>query len=47
MLEMSDSGRLKARLPVLFWVMLMQSAWAIGETIGALAGPGKSLNEWR
>ena len=46
-LEMTGSGRVKVRLPVLFWVMLMQSAWAIGEAIGALAGPGKSLNEWR
>lgn len=47
MVEMSDSGRLMTRLPVLFWLTLMQSAWALGEAIGALAGPGKSLNEWR
>jgi hypothetical protein len=45
--EMSGSGPARARLPVLFWVTLMQSAWAIGEAIGAVAGPGKSLNEWR
>jgi hypothetical protein len=25
----------------------MQSAWALGEAIGALFGPGKSMNEWR
>jgi hypothetical protein len=45
--EMTDSGRLMTRLPVLFWLILMQSAWALGEAIGAVAGPGKSLNEWR
>jgi hypothetical protein len=47
MLEMTGSGPVRARLPVLFWVTAMQSAWAMGEAIGALAGPGKSLNEWR
>jgi hypothetical protein len=45
--EMTGAGPAKARLPVLFWVTLMQSAWAMGEAFGALAGPGKSLNEWR
>jgi hypothetical protein len=44
---MTDSGRLMTKLPVLFWLILMQSAWALGEAIGAVAGPGKSLNEWR
>jgi hypothetical protein len=43
--EMTGSGTM--RLPVLFWLILMQSAWALGEAIGAIAGPGKSLNEWR
>ena len=47
MREMAGSGRLMRRLPVLFWLVLMQSAWALGEALGALAGAGKSLNEWR
>jgi hypothetical protein len=47
MVEMAKSGRLVMRLPVLFWLILMQSAWALGEAIGALAGTGKSLDEWR
>ena len=46
-LEMVGSGRLVRRLPVLFWLALMQSAWAIGEAIGVLRGAGKSLSEWR
>jgi hypothetical protein len=47
MVEMTGSGRLVTRVPVLFWLALMQSAWALGEAIGALAGAGNSLNEWR
>jgi hypothetical protein len=47
MVEMTGSGRLMTRLPVLFWLALMQSAWALGEAIGALTGVGKSLSEWR
>jgi len=47
MVEMTGSGRLMRRLPVLFWLALMQSAWALGEAIGALTGVGKSLSEWR
>lgn len=47
MVEMAGSGRLGRRLPLLFWLALMQSAWAIGEAIGALKGVGKSLSEWR
>src|SRR5262249_7714320 len=46
-IEMIGSGRITKRLPVLFWLTLMQSAWALGEAIGALTGPGESLNEWR
>src|SRR5262249_5443811 len=45
MREMAGSGRLMRRLPVLFWLVLMQSAWALGEALGALAGAGKSLND--
>jgi len=45
--EMTGSDPLMMRLPVLFWVALMQSAWALGEVIGALTGAGKSLSEWR
>jgi hypothetical protein len=47
MVEMVNSKATYARLPVLFWVTLMHSAWAMGEAIGAIAGLGKSLNEWR
>ena len=47
MVEMAGSGRLMTRLQVLFWLTLMQSAWALGEAIGALTGVGKSLSEWR
>jgi hypothetical protein len=47
MVEMTGSGRLMTRLPVLFWLALMHSAWALGEAIGALSGVGKSLSEWR
>jgi hypothetical protein len=45
--QMAGSGRLIARLPVLLWIVLMEGAWALGEMIGALAGAGKSLKEWR
>ena len=41
------SGRLMARLPVIFWIFLMESFWALGEAIGALAGVGTSMREWR
>lgn len=47
MVEMINSKAVIARLPVLFWVILMHSAWAMGEAIGAVAGLGKSLDEWR
>ncbi len=47
MAAMTRSGRPSARLPVLIWLGLMESAWALGEAIGALTGAGKSMNEWR
>jgi hypothetical protein len=47
LVSMSGSGPLSARLPVFFWLCLMQSAWALGEAIGAVAGAGKSMSEWR
>jgi len=34
-------------LPILFWLFLMESAWAVGEAIGALSGVGSSINYWR
>ena len=37
----------RAKLPVLFWLALMESAWSLGEAVGALAGSGRSLEEWR
>jgi hypothetical protein len=45
--SLRSSGSLSARLATLFWVVLMESAWALGEAIGVLAGAGKSVNEWR
>jgi hypothetical protein len=37
----------RVRLSVLLWIALMEFAWAVGEAVGALAGAGKSMNEWR
>ena len=45
--SLHGSGDLCARMAALFWVVLMESAWALGEAIGVLAGAGKSVNEWR
>ncbi|MFZ5610043.1 MAG: hypothetical protein ACOY99_10585 [Pseudomonadota bacterium] len=30
-----------------WWICLMESAWAVGESIGYLAGEGRSLESWR
>lgn len=32
---------------VFLWICLMEWAWAVGESIGYLTGPGKSLEAWR
>jgi hypothetical protein len=40
-------GGLRAKLTILFWLSLMESAWALGEAVGALTGAGDSVNEWR
>lgn len=40
-------GGLRAKLTILFWLSLMESAWALGEAVGALTGAGNSVNEWR
>lgn len=29
------------------WIVLMESAWAWGEAVGTLAGPGRSMEAWR
>jgi hypothetical protein len=47
MVSLRGSGGLKASLPILFWLSLMESAWALGEAVGVIAGAGKSVNEWR
>jgi hypothetical protein len=44
--SLSDSSSLSARTAILFWVALMESAWALGEAVGVLTGAGKSVNEW-
>jgi hypothetical protein len=45
--SLHDSASLRVRMSTLFWVVLMESAWALGEAVGALTGAGKSVNEWR
>jgi hypothetical protein len=45
--SLRSSGSLSARMATLFWVVLMESAWALGEAVGVLTGAGKSVNEWR
>lgn len=44
---MGGSSSLSARLPVLFWLSLMASAWALGEAVGSIRGAGHSMREWR
>lgn len=39
-------GSLRARAATLFWLGLMESAWALGEAVGTLTGAGKSINAW-
>jgi len=34
-------------LSVLFWICLMESAWACGEAMGYLMGEGRSIEAWR
>lgn len=29
------------------WIVLMESAWAWGEALGSIAGPGRSMEAWR
>lgn len=29
------------------WIVVMESAWAWGEALGAIAGPGRSMETWR
>jgi hypothetical protein len=47
MRSLSEFGSLRAKLSVLFWLCLMESAWAVGEAVGVLSGAGKSIDEWR
>ena len=30
-----------------FWICLMETAWAVGESLGYLAGAGRSMKAWR
>jgi hypothetical protein len=32
---------------VIAWIILMETAWSIGEAVGYLMGPGRSLDKWR
>ena len=45
--SLSTSVSLRTKLPILFWLCLMESAWAIGEAVGTLSGAGESIREWR
>ena len=36
-----------SRARVAGWILLLESAWACGEGIGYLAGPGTSMDSWR
>jgi hypothetical protein len=45
--SLHDSGGLSKRMATLFWVVLMEGAWALGEAVGAISGAGKSVSEWR
>jgi hypothetical protein len=44
---LAQSDRIVAQMPILFWIFLMESSWALGEAIGTLRGVGKSVSEWR
>jgi len=44
---MGASSRANVRFPVLFWVSLLATAWALGEAVGSLRGAGHSMSEWR
>ncbi len=44
---MRRSSSSSVRLPVLLWLSLMTSAWALGEAVGSLRGAGHSMSEWR
>lgn len=44
---MAGTVRPAAFAPVALWVGLMEGAWALGEAVGAVAGPGRSLEAWR
>ncbi len=43
----AQSGSPFAKLPVLFWIWLMESFWSLGEAAGVVTGAGKSMGEWR
>jgi hypothetical protein len=45
--SLHDSRSLSENMATIFWVVLMESAWALGEAVGALTGAGKSISEWR
>jgi hypothetical protein len=29
------------------WILLLETAWAVGEAVGYIAGSGQSLEAWR
>jgi hypothetical protein len=45
--SLRGSSSLRARVATLLWLVLMESAWALGEAVGVLVGAGKGINEWR
>jgi hypothetical protein len=36
-----------AWIGVALWILLLETAWAIGEAVGYLTGSGRSLEAWR
>jgi hypothetical protein len=44
---MNAVSRSSVSFPVLIWVSLMASAWALGEAVGSVTGAGQSIRKWR
>jgi len=45
--SLTEVANLRTKLSILFWLLLMEGAWAIGEAVGLLSGVGKSIDQWR
>jgi hypothetical protein len=47
MSAMKAASSSSVSFPVLIWVSLMASAWALGEAVGSMTGAGQSMRKWR